>query len=162
MYHGFSKHLPASLIANQVKALGGQVVSVRTIARRKSEWEAEQRRRKERREYAEDLIAAARTGNFTASEAVNAFANEAIMRDPEGFMSLNPIDVQRTSIQAEKLRLQKEKLELSKRQMTLDEQKFELLKAREQRAIAVLDDHRESVTPEQRIQGIREIYGLRD
>ena len=160
MQAGFSKHIPASMIARRIKTLTGEDVSSRTIARRKSEWEAEQRRLKEKREYMEALLAAGRSGNHTASEMVNALAVEALMRDPDGFSALNPIDVQRTSIQAEKVRLQREKLELAKREQTLNEQKFELLRAREQRTVAALEDHGESLTPEQRVQRIREIYGL--
>lgn len=164
MLQAFSKHLPASLISKQIKALTGEDVSTRTVARRKSEWEAEQRRRKERREYAEDLITVAQSGNFTAAEAVNAFAREAIMNNPDGFMSLNPIDVQRTSIQAEKLKLQKEKLELSKRQMALDEQKFELLKKQKEQALQVADDLEKKAASGKTLTAdeigrIRSIYG---
>jgi uncharacterized FAD-dependent dehydrogenase len=160
MLYGFSKHLAASLIAKQVKALTGEDVSERTIARRKSEWEAEQRRLKEKREYMEVLLAAGRAGDYTASEMVNALAVEALMRDPDGFSALNPIDVQRTSIQAEKVRLQRGKLALAQRQQDLDEKRFALLQSREQRAVAALKDDGETLTPEQRVQRIREIYGL--
>jgi hypothetical protein len=160
MLAGFAAHTPAAMIAAQIKAATGEKVSTRTVARRKSDWEAEQRRRQAAREQMEDLLSAMHKGDHTASEMVNALAIEALMRDPEGFIADDPIKVQRVSVQAEKVRLERDKLTLAQRQHALDEKRFELLQSREQRAVAALKDDGETLTPEQRVQRIREIYGL--
>jgi hypothetical protein len=161
----FRSKLAAAMTAAKIKAETGEAVSDRTIGRRKSEWEAEQLRRQAGREQMEDMLAAVREGNRTASEMVNALALDALMRDPDGFASLNPIDVQRTSIAAEKVRLQREQVELKKRQLALDEAKFELMKQREAKAIetaAALEQKAtsgQSITPDD-LRKIREVYGL--
>ncbi len=153
------------MIAARIKAEVGELVAERTIGRRKSEWEAEQKRRQAGREQMDDLLASMRNGNHTASEMVNALAVEALMRDPEGFAVLNPIDVQRTSIAAERIRLQRSKLELQERIVALDEAKFERMKQREAQAIeatAALEQKAasgQSISPED-IRKIREVYGL--
>jgi hypothetical protein len=161
----FRLKLPASTTAARIKARTGEVVADRTIGRRKSEWEADQQRRRLGREQMEDLLATMEQGDRTASEMVNALALDALMRDPEGFSSLNPIDVQRTSIAAERVRLQREQMELKRRQIALDEARFELLKQREQKAIEAAEAlgqkaaSGQSITPED-LRKIREVYGL--
>jgi len=161
----FAQHLPASMIAAKIKAETGETVADRTVGRRKSEWEAEQQRRQANREQMEDLVAAARGSDLKASEMIEALAREALMRDPDGFGSLNPIDVQRTSLQAEKVRLAREKLELQKRIVDLDEAKFSRMKQREEQAIdatRALERKAASgqaISPDD-LRKIREVYGL--
>src|SRR6266581_4284498 len=102
----FREKLPAAMIVARIAAETGETVAERTVARRKAEWEAEQKRRRAGREQMEDLLAAARAGDSTASEMVNALAIEQLMRDPEGTLSVDPVELQRTSIAAERVRIQ--------------------------------------------------------
>lgn len=161
----FAQRMPAAAIAVRLKAELDVDVAERTIGRRKQEWEAEMARRQRSREQMEDLLAAMRAGDATASEMVNALAIEAMMRDPEGTLNVNPVDLQRTSIAAERVRIQAKRLELQARQISLDEQKFALMREREERAIAATTElankaeRGQSITPED-MRRIREIYGL--
>jgi hypothetical protein len=162
---GFRSKTPSAQLVMQIRNATGEVVSERTMARRKQEFEAEQQRRQSGREQMEDLLSAMRAGDATASEMVNALAMESLMRDPDGFAMLNPIDVQRTSIQAEKVRLQREKLELQKRQMALDEQKFELLKQQREQVLKAAEDLEQKVAggkqiTEDDLRKVKGIYGL--
>ena len=158
----FSKGRPAAAVAAEVLAQTGENVSARTITRARSDWEMERRRRQAATEQADDLMAAAlkHGASIDAIGQVRALTAYALTQDPERYMALDPIDVQRTGLQAEKVAIQREQLELRKRQQTLEEQRFEIARAREQRAIAALEDHDAVMTPEDRIQKIREIYGL--
>lgn len=161
----FREKLPAAMIAARIAAETGETVAERTIARRKSEWEAEQRRRQAGREQMEDLLAAARAGDSTASEMVNALAIEQLMRDPEGTLTLDPIELQRTSIAAERVRIQSRRLDLTERQVRLDEAKFELMKSEREKAIKTAEELEAKVSSGKQLTAedigrIRSIYGL--
>jgi hypothetical protein len=161
----FREKLPASMTAARILAETGETVAERTIGRRKAEWTAAQNRRQAGRERMEDLLLAMESGNRTASEMVNALAMEALMNDPDGFSVMNPIEVQKTSIAAERVRLQRERMELQKRQVALEEAKFELMKQREEKAIAATRElaqksaSGQSLKPED-FRKIQDIYGI--
>lgn len=158
--------LPAAVIAEKLQIEFSETVSERTIARRKAEWEAETRRRQSGREQMEDLLAAMRAGNHTASEMVNALAVEALMRDPDGTLSADPIALQNTSIAAERVRNQAKSMALKERQIALDEQKFAILQARERAAIAATEELEKAAGAGKQVtvddlRKIKEIYGLK-
>lgn len=161
----FRERLPASLVALRIKAETGADVAERTISRRKAEWDAERLRRQRGREQMEDLLLASRAGDSTASEMVNALAIEALMRDPEGTLTVNPVELQKLSIAAERVRIQALRLEIQQRALALDESKFELMKQREAKAVAAANELKDkvergvSLTPAD-IERIRGIYGL--
>ena len=158
----FREKLPAAMIVTRIKAETGEEAAERTVARRKSEWDAVQRRRQAGREQMEDLLAAMRAGDHTASEMVNALAIEALMRDPDGTLTADPIALQQTSIAAERVRLQAKSMELKERQIALDEKKFKVIQDREQRAIAELQGgEKKSISAEEMLRKVKDIYGLK-
>jgi hypothetical protein len=153
--------LAPALIVQQIKTATGEEVSERTIARRKADFEAETQRRRAGREQMEDLLAAMRQGDHTASEMVNALAIEQLMRDPDGTLAADPIALQQTSIQAERVRLQAKSMAIKERQLALEEQKFAALQAREQRAIDALKGDESKLSPQDMLRKVKEIYGLK-
>jgi hypothetical protein len=162
----FRERMTAAATVARIKEQTGETVAERTLARRKSEWEAEADRRLRGREQMEDLLAAARSGDHTASEMVNALAIEQLMRDPDGTLSLDPIALQKTSIAAERVRLQRDNLELKRRQIALDEAKFAQLKREKELAIAATDELEKAAKGGKQLTAddlrkIRDIYGLR-
>lgn len=154
--------LPPALIVEKLQAEFNETVAERTIARRKAEYEEKAQRRQAGREQMEDLLAAMRAGDHTASEMVNALAIEQLMRDPDGTLAVDPIALQQTSIQAERVRLQAKSMALKERQIALDEKKFEVLQERERRAIAELNgESAKQLSPEEMLRKIKDIYGLK-
>jgi hypothetical protein len=157
---GSRSKTPAAIIAVQIKEATGEAVAERTIARRKSEWETAEKTRTERREFAQNLVEAARRGDMRASDVVSAYAMEQMLRDPEGIMALDSIDLQKNAIAGERVLIQRKALELKEREIALNEAKFELLKQQKEQAIAALTEKSEAITPEDRIRRMREAYGL--
>jgi hypothetical protein len=162
----FREKLPASMIAARIEAATGEKVAERTIGRRKAEWEAEQKRRRMSREWMSDLMAAAREGDSTSWEMVQALASEQLQRDGEGILlAVDPIRLQQTSIAAQKVRLQGRVIDLKERQVRLDEAKFEILKAEREKAIKTAEELETKVASgrqltEDDIRRIREVYGI--
>ena len=114
----------------------------------------------------EDLLAAMRAGDHTASEMVNALAIEQLMRDPDGTLSADPIALQQTSIAAERVRLQAKSMQLKERQIALDEAKFAAMQKREQAAIAATEELEKAAGSGKQVtladlRKIKEIYGLK-
>ena len=161
----FRQGMTAAMTALKIKAATGEEPAERTIGRRMSEWRAEEHRRKLGREQMQDLLEAARAGNYVASEMVNALSIEALLRDPEGFINQDPIEAQKVSIKAEEIRLKRETLEVKKREQALNEAKFDLLKQQKQKVLdeaAALEQKAargETLGPED-IRRIKDIYGL--
>jgi hypothetical protein len=165
MTAGFRSRTPSAQLAEQILAATGEMLSERTLYRRRQEWDAEQLRRQAGREQMEDLLSAMRKGDATASEMVNALALDALMRDPDGFSSLDPIAVQQTSIAAERVRIQARRLELQERAIALDEAKFATMQRQQEAAIKAAEELEskaaagKQVSPDD-IRRIREAYGL--
>jgi len=161
MARGFAQGWSAARITQAVSDATHEQLSMRTVSRRAAEWRMEVSRRKLARERMEDLVAAMKAGNMDASEMIQALAMDRLSEDPEAFLASDPLEVQGLSLQAEELRLKKRQLDIRERSVAVNEQKFKLLEAREQRALAAIrDDRGEQLTPEQRLDRIREIYGL--
>lgn len=159
----FAEGLPDPMIAARVEAETGEKLAVRTIGRRKADWRAQQSRIQRGREQMQSLLEAARAGNATASEMVNALAREQLQRDPEGTLAVDPIELQRVSVAAERVRLQAKGMELKERQLALDEKRFALMQAREDRAIAALkgEGDAKTLSADERLRKIYEIYGVK-
>ena len=138
----------------------GEDVPERTIARRAAEWRQSQERRENARLYVHDLVAAMKAQDVTAAEMVQALATDALLADPEAFTSGNPALVQRQNLKAEELRIKRAEMETRRRALDLDERKFALMQSREQRAVAALEEKGETMTAGERLQRVKEIYGL--
>lgn len=161
MTAGFIASRPAAAIAQMLWDELGVRVTVRTVSRRASEWRAERDRRARAKERMEDLVGALRGGNAEASEMIQALAMETLQNDPDALTSADPVKLQTLAIQAEELRLKRKQLDIRGRGMAINERKLEMLEAREKRAREVLEGEKgEAMTAEERVQRIREIYGL--
>jgi hypothetical protein len=161
----FQQHMSAPAIAALIKERTGEEVAERTVGRRKAEWEEEFERRQRGREQMEDLLAAARAGDHTAAEMVNALAIEQLMRDPEGTLTADPIKLQEASIKAEKVRLAARSLDLKEREIAIAEKKFAILQAEREKAIAATEELKNKVGSGKQLtlddmRKIREVYGL--
>jgi hypothetical protein len=160
MARGFAEGWSAARIAQAILDQTGEKLAERTVARRAAVWREETGRRKLARERMEDLVGALRKGDTDASEMIQALAMDRLVDNPEALTSADPIAVQGLSLKAEELRLKKRQIEVRERAVAIDEKKMTMLEAREQRAIATVLDDREQLTDEQRVERIREIYGL--
>lgn len=160
MVRGFAQGWAAVRIVQAVKDETGVVLSPRTVSRRAAEWRAERDRRRLARERMEDLVGAMKAGNLEASEMIQALAMDHLSENPEALTGSDPVKVQGLSLAAEELRLKRRQLDIRERAVAVNEKKLQILQEREQRAIAAVKDDREDLTPEQRIERIREIYGL--
>lgn len=159
MRAGFHARKTYAAVARDLAEIG-VTVPERTIARRGQEWGEERRRRQAARDYVSDLVAAA-AENPDASQVLGALATDALIADPDGFRSGDPIKVQRLNLRAEELRLKRDELEIKKRLVSTVEMRMGLLEAREARAKAALERPDAEMTPEQRVAEIEAIYGIK-
>ena len=160
MARGFAQGWAAKAIAETVAKETGEKVAPRTVSRRAAEWRFEAERHKLARERMGDLVDAMKAGSMDASEMIQALAMDRLVEAPEALTASDPLKVQSLSLAAEELRLKKRQLDIRERSVKVVERKLQLLEGREQRAIAAVQDDKEKMTPEDRIQRIREIYGL--
>jgi hypothetical protein len=161
MVGGFRTKLPYRAIARQIAEQTGEKVAERTVARRGVEWRSEQSRRQAAREQMQALVDAMKEGNWSAAEMIQALATDALMQNPEALTGADPLRLQGQNLKAEELRIKREEMDLRKRGLDLDVKRFEAVQEREQRAVAALEDKTETLTPEERLRRIRELYGLR-
>lgn len=161
MVSGFQQSMAAEKIAQAIKDATGEVVAVRTVARRAAEWRSELARREQARERMEDLVRAVREGGPEGSEMIQALAMERLIENPDALFEADPVKVQKLHLQAEELRLKKRALEVKERAIAAVERRLELLEAREKRALEALQgDKGETMTDAERVRRVREIYGL--
>ena len=147
-----------SAIADQT----GEDVAERTVSRRLAELRQAAAVRLAARERMQDLVAALKEGNGSASEYIQALAMRALELEPDGLTSADPVKLQRLSLRGEELRLKGRAMEIKARQVALDEQRLSLLVEKEKHAIAALEEDKgEKLTDEQRLEEIRSIYGIR-
>lgn len=164
MIAGWRARKTLRAVARDLAAIGVKVPE-RTIARRRSEWIAEENRKAAAREHAAHLVAAMKENNLAASEIVTALATDALVMMPDAFTSGDPTQVQRLNLEAEKLRLKSGELEVKRSQLALDREKFQgmktnLAKIREKTAQIAGIAAETSGLPAEVRQRIREIYGL--
>jgi hypothetical protein len=107
-----------------------------------------------------DLVEAMRAGGMDGSEMIQALAIDQLVEHPEALTGADPIALHGMSLKAETVRLKARELEIRARVVAIDEKKLELLEEREKRAVAALAGGEETMTPEERINEIRTIYGL--
>jgi hypothetical protein len=160
MMRGFASGWPAARVVQAVRDETGETVAPRTIARRAAEWRAERERRRRAQENMEDLVAAADGSGKELSGVIRALALETLVRDPDALTSADPIKLNRLGLRSEELRIKARQQELKERELGLDERRVKLMEERERRALDALTDKAETLTPEERMQRIREIYGL--
>lgn len=160
MVRGLREGLTSRMIAGRIAQECGEKVSERTVARRAAEWRADQARLRGKQEDVAALVAAMKQQDFTAEEMISALALQALMADPEKFAAADVMDVQDRNLAAREVAIKQQKLELQSRQVALQERRVKLLEERERRAMAALEEKDETMTPEDRVRRIREIYGL--
>ena len=159
MLRGFAAGWTAARIVNAVADATGEVISERTVARRAAEWREESAERRAKREHIAALVDAMRASGMDGEEMVKALAMDQIEQHPEMLTGADPIALQGLSLAAEKVRLKKRELDIRERVVAIDEKKLALLAEREERAKAALVGE-EAMSPEERINEIRRIYGL--
>lgn len=134
----------------------GVKVPERTIARRRSEWIAEENRVGAAREHMQHLIAAVKQNNLAASEMLHALGVDALLTNPQAFPESDPLE-------AEKLRIKRSELDLKREQLELDRAKFAALQSKlaavKEKAGQVLQS---GELPAEAKRTIREIYDLGD
>jgi len=139
----------------------GEAVSDSTIARRASEWRAEQSRRQAAREYVGDLVAELKANNFTATEMAEALLTDALMANADGFKDADPLKVQAQNLRAREVSVKEREAAIRQRALELDERKLKLVEERESRVKATLETPAETMTAEERLREIQAIYGIR-
>jgi hypothetical protein len=160
MVQGFAAQKASAWIAQAIKDATGETVAERTIARRAAEWRAEVERRRIGRERMEDLVAAMKAGGMDASEQIMALAQSHLMEHPDSLTGADPIELQGLALEGEKTRLKKRELEIRERNAAVQERKMALMEERDRRVREVMEKPAEKMTPEQRIEEIRSIYGI--
>jgi hypothetical protein len=163
---GFAAAKTYRAIVAEVKQKTGERVAERTLARRAVEWRREEARRAAAREHARNLVAAVKENNLAAPEILVAMATDQLLMDPDSFRKADPIDIQRTNLEAEKLRIKREELEVKKRQVAIDEQKLALIKDRQAKLAAETERLEEKaakgeqLTTEEIARIRQQVYGL--
>jgi hypothetical protein len=153
---GFAQGKPAPWIAQAVKDATGETVAERTVARRAAEW----RETKARFERAREQYAAMKAAGFDGGQMIEALAFDRLVESPEALTGADPIKFHALGLEAEKIALKKREIAVRERAMEIEEKKVALLEAREARAIAAVSEKGEALTAEERVQRIREIYGI--
>jgi hypothetical protein len=160
MVGGFRAKKTYTAIAADLAEIG-ETVPERTVARRAAEWRQAQERRENARLYVHDLVGAMKAQDVTAAEMVQALATDALLADPEAFISGDPIQVQRQNLKAEELRIKRLEMETRRRALGLDERRLKIIEDREVRVKATLEKPEETMTLEQRLREIQAIYGIK-
>lgn len=160
MLRGFAAGWTAARIAQAVLDTTEEVVAERTVARRAAEWREESADRKAQRERMADLVEAMRSGGMDGSEMIQALAVDHLVEHPEALTGADPVALHGLSLKAETVRLKARELEIRARVVAIDEAKMALMEARERRAVAALAGGEDTMSPAERINEIRRIYGL--
>jgi hypothetical protein len=160
MIAGFRARKTYAAIARDLAEIG-VTVPERTIARRGAEWQAEERRRQQTREWAEALVEAAKSSP-EASSVVKALATDALLSEPDAFTGADAVKVQRLNLRAQELELKREDLEIRRRQVVIDEKRLALLEERERRMTAALTEEKgEQLSAEERLRRAKEAWGIK-
>jgi hypothetical protein len=162
MLQGFAAGKTAACIVQAVKDETGEELAERTVARRAAEWRQEMADRKARREHMSDLVAAMREQGMDGTEMIQALAIDHLVEHPEALTGADPIELHGLQLDAKKVQLKEREIAVRERVAAIDERKMALLEDREQRAIKLLkaEGGERQMTPEERIQEIRSIYGI--
>jgi hypothetical protein len=162
MLQGFALGKTAAFIVQAVKDATGEELAERTVARRAREWRAEAADRKARREHMQDLVAAMREQGMDGAEMIQALAIDHLVEHPEALTGADPIELHGLQLDAKKVQLKEREIAVRERVAAIDERKMALLEERERRAIRALtrEGGDRQMTPEERIQEIRSIYGI--
>lgn len=160
MMRGFAQGWAVVRIVQAISDDTGEQLSPRTVARRAQEWRAEVSRRQEARERVGMIVAAAKENGFDGSQIIQALATDHLFEHPEALTGADPIEIQTLNLKAEELRIKRRQLAIREREVAAVERRAQLAEEKEKRALEALADHGEAISPEQRVEKIREIYGL--
>jgi len=165
MKNGFAGKKTSAAIAREIKENTGESVNPRTVGRRALEWRNWWTARRARTDEARAMVEASRAGDLTASELIQALAIQALVDDPSGLTSQNPLKVQSQNLRAEELSLKRQALTLKQREVAVTEARLQLLQERERKAAEVAAElgakaTQGKVITAEDIGRIREIYGL--
>lgn len=157
MTAGFREALPAPIIVRKILEATGERIAERTVARRLSDWKAEQSRVRAAKEQIRALVETMQE-NPEHRDMVVALAQDGLLMDQDALREMDPAKRAALAIQADKLRLKAQELALKQSQHQLDREKFEALQRREAAAKAAVQE--EALSPAERVAKVREIYGL--
>ena len=163
MLQGFASGRTAAFIAQAIADETGEIVAERTVSRRAAEWRQEMADRKARRERMGDLVAAMRDAGMDGTQMIQALAIDHLVEHPEALTGADPIELQGLQLDAKKVELKEREIAVRERVAAIDERKMAMLEEREKRAVAALTREgggERKMTPEERIQEIRSIYGI--
>jgi len=146
MLQGFALGKTAAFIVQAVKDATGEELAERTA----------------RREHMQDLVAAMREQGMDGAEMIQALAIDHLVEHPEALTGADPIELHGLQLDAKKVQLKEREIAVRERVAAIDERKMALLEERERRAIRALtrEGGDRQMTPEERIQEIRSIYGI--
>lgn len=157
MLRGFAEGHTALWVAGAIADATGEVVAERTVARRAAEW----RDAREQFDRAKQQYAAMKAAGLDGVEMLQALAFERLVENPGALTGADPIKFHGLGLEAEKVALKKREMDLRARQIAVAEKKMALLESREARAVAVLEEDNPDITPEMRVEKVKEILGLR-
>lgn len=167
MMAGFGEHKPDGVIVDEIFAATGEVVSERTIGRRKSEHWGKKRARDQRYEHNLAVFEAARDSKL-APETALAILDDSLLRRPGVADELEPEELFDLHLKAQAETRKQQEAGIKERQVALEEKKFaETMKAKVDKmrdaAKAAETEAKKSgnVSPEV-IRRIEEIYGIAD
>ncbi len=158
MVRGVREGKTTRMIAALIEQDCGETVPERTLARRISEWRAEQARLKAKQEDVDAIVKAMLANDATAADMAQALMMQAMVEDPERFKAGK--GVYAAGLAAQELRLKERALAVKERAVAAIERRVKLLEEREARAVAALEDKSGTKTAEERVREIREIYNL--
>jgi hypothetical protein len=93
------------------------------------------------------------------SEMIQALACDQLMEHPEALTGADPIELHGLQLKAETIRQKARELDIRARVVAMDERRLGMLEEREKRAVELLRPEA-AMTPEERVDEIRRIYGL--
>jgi len=159
---GFAAKKPAAAIVAEVQEATGEEVSERTVSRRAAEWRDALELRRQSRERIHDLVAETKDQGLDPAGIIQAMAREFLENNPEALTSSDPVKFAQLALNSGELELKKRQMSLRENKHGLDERRLKLAEDREKRAIAILEAKQgdKSVSPEEQITRIKEIYGL--
>lgn len=161
MARGFAEGWTAERVAQAVQDATGEVVAVRTVARRAAEWRESRRRFDVGVERWKQLMEAKRQSGADVSAMIEAIAQNALIENPNLLDDADPIRMTRTALAAQELELKRRKVAVQERAVAALEKKLAMAEEKEARLRAVeTAARRGEITAEERAQRVDEILGL--
>ena len=134
MHRGFSAGWAVARIVQTISDETGETLSLRTVARRASEWRAEVARRRDARDRVNLIVEAAKNNGFDASQVIQALATDHLYEHPEALTGADPIELQTLNLKSEELRLKRQQLAVRERGLAVIERRLKMYEDRESAA----------------------------